>query len=157
MKVKMTKEELLNLNYGMKNLSNLQENMKFSYGLTKNKRMIKNDVEVLDETREKLYTAIDWYTEFQEKAREININFQKKIKEEIDPTKKKQLEDANIKEIKKMEDKNPKLLKDFEEKREEFNKFLKEEIEIELFKIKQENFPELTSKVTDLLFHIIEE
>ena len=133
----MKNKDLFNLFNSLCNLSNLK-GIKFSYGIIKNKKNIKNEIEILqniikpsqefiefDKEREKLCKK---YSKKDEKGEIIIKNNNYDIKSECKEIFNKEFDD--------LKEQNKEFIIKREKQLEEYNKLLEEECNIELHKIK---------------------
>lgn len=157
--MKTKRIELLKLNSGLIELCNIKGNVKFAYGILKNKKAIEKELEILEELRK----PSEKQDEFEKKRVELctkhskkDKNGEPKIKDDafdIEDKVKFQEELDKLKEKEGFEE----LEKEQKKKKEEINSLLEEEIEIELHKIKLDDFPdELTANQLEKIDLIIE-
>lgn len=160
-KVKLTRRELMNI-MSVLNSLNGSYSVKMKYAIKKNKDLLKNEVEAVEEASQ---TNSKRYKEYDEKR-------MKKIEEyaERENGKIKLLPDNRSVKIKedKLDDFNAAILllqeeyKEGIEEREkevkEFDNFIKEEIEVEVFKISNDIIPnDISQGAYEVLFPLIKD
>jgi len=148
----MTRYDVYNLYSALvsKEMTELK-GVKFSYAMAKNTRLLKGEVESIDEMRKKesgefdkeRFELVKTYAEKDEQGNPVVKNNQYRLADTKTFTE----------ELEKLREKF-----EIKAKEENFKKFMKEEIEVELFTVKQENIPEQISKgMSDAIFDLIEE
>jgi hypothetical protein len=131
MKVKVTKNEWFGVHNGIMKLVDGKEkySMQFSYFLSKNKRILSEEIETIT-------------TQIQDKLK----NYREEMKESKIIDDKDQITD--MKKFKEIEDK-------YKTDKEEVNKFLKEELELEIFSINLDKVDSIPSVLFDLIFPLV--
>ena len=149
-KFKLEKEEIKNLNQGITLTQKIRDkyDQHFTYGLSKNLRFVKNEVEsIADAEKEKLKKygeALDKLNEKYAKKNEKGSPEMTARGVTIDPD---FVYDYN-KALKKLDEETFKKVLD------ENKKFLKEKVDIELYLISNKHFPNTFGDVADSLFPI---
>lgn len=142
-KVKITKNELVNMFGGLNDiLANHKENatFKFNYALKRNLQKLKDDVKAIDDVKKtKLSECSEEMTVLQEKYKKENM-------------KNPAMQERANKELEEINKKYEPVLK-------EYNDFMAEEIEIDLYLVKEEFVPDLRPKQYNAIFSmfIVEE
>jgi len=155
--MKFKKKELFILFQNLEKLNDL-EGIKFAYAISKNKKMLKDEIESLQE-------IIKPSKEIEEYERK-RINLCEKYAEK-DKNNKPIIEDNRYKfinddkdkfekDIKILMDENKELLEKQNKKNEEYLKLLEEDIEINLYKINKSDIPEkITPRQLDYIIDLI--
>jgi len=155
----MLKQDLKPLYESLEKVSG-KKGVKFAYAVAKNKKLLKDEIDAIEEAKK-----VDKYTEFEIKWNQLKLEYCDKDKTgnpKIESwriffnglSKKKADEYKNKWE--ELEKEYEWAIKEFQEKEKEVQDILKEEIKIELHKVKEEDLPEdLSASELEGIFEII--
>ena len=151
------KNDLFTLNDAFESVSQLK-GVKFAYVIAKNKNILKGEIDSLQES----VKMSEQYLVYEKKRVELCRELARKDKDgkPMMIGSKFDIEDkaAFDKTLKKLQDGYPAEIKEREKQLENFEKLCKEEIKIDLHKMKQEDLPEdITPSQIEGIIEIIEE
>ena len=169
--MKLTRKKAMEFNIVFNLLANLKGKLKFHYTLRKNIEMLKEEIMIINNLKQKLSELSPAQQDYEDKR--IDICKQYAEKDENNIPKKEQLNngisvfvfsDKNKeivdKEIEKLSEEYKELLDKDQQEKEEFLTFLEEQIEVELFKFKLSEMPldeNIEQKYINCIFELIEE
>jgi hypothetical protein len=143
MTMKVTKKELIKIWNTLEGLSNTQLNRRFSYGIVRNKKILKDEIESLQEaqTPGKDYqqynieriTLCELLADKDEDGQAVHENGEYVFTEN-----RAELDEK----MKELVAKNKECIDDFQQKEKEFSSILAEEVELEVYKMSLDVFPE---------------
>lgn len=169
MNVELTKEEVLELNDGIKALSKVKADPRFSYGVSKNKRIIRDEVESLEET----IKPSDDFVEYEKERVKLVESLAKRDdkgspriirvpvvgksgEQSFDTRYDVDENDPKFKsELKKLKSKYKDSIDTQKEKESTFEKMLKEKITLDLYGIQLDLVPDIEEGIFDKIFPII--
>lgn len=141
--MKVKKSELIVIWNVLNSLNGKEYSKIFSYGIIRNKKLIKDEVESLEEAKTPSQEYLDYdrkrmllcekFADKNDNGHPIITKGQYVITEKLEEMKK---------EMKVLVEENKQILDDFEKKSQEFVKILEEEVEIDFYKMDFDVFPE---------------
>jgi hypothetical protein len=154
--MKIKRAELYKILSGLNELSNAK-GVKFAYAVLKNKKAIEKELEILEELKK----PSEKEQEFEKKREGLCIKYAKKDENGNAKIKDNQyiIEDNDKlqEDFKKLVEDNKNLEQEKVKKQKELNSLLEEEVDIDLYKIKQDNLPnEITANQLEKIELIIE-
>ena len=150
--VKLTRTDVRDLLRGLQTACSNPEvkgNAKFTYAMAKNRRLIKNEYESIQDTLN------DLLTEYETKLQDMAKKYMKKDPKTSNPMYNgagQPILDPIFKDDFNSE--KEKINEEYKTQIDEKDKFLDEEIELELHLIAMSDFPEMQDYIADLLFPI---
>lgn len=153
--MKLKKEEIVNLWNIIEILNKIKSNVKFTYGIVKNKKIIQSEVEAIKETLK----SSERFEEYERNRIKLCSQMSEKNEDNKPIIINNEFKIQNIKLFKIMLNK---LVEEYQEdidleseKNKQIKNFLQEEVEVELYKINLEYFPEVTTEQMKILIILI--